>query len=158
MGILCKQSQLLLRNDSRKRIDQRSLPCCLWRNLPWRDHLLPSRVFFDPVILSSLSFYNHTHSPSLSLWPLSAILRDHWHHNNRRGCVMKTMGAHRSKKPPRYPVQSRSSQMSRGQEAKPFPLMMTKQSAFMKTVTLWYYQHISRAMFVSRGEDIKFKL
>lgn len=96
------------------------------------------------------SFFSLSAPLSHSQWPR--------HQNNRRGCVMKTMGACRHKEPLQHPVQSRSSWMSRRQEAKPFPLMMTKQSAFMKRVTLWYYQHISRTAFVPRGIDIKSKV
>lgn len=120
---------------------------CEWIIFCLREHsLILSFCLLSAVVITHIFF---------SLWTLSAILSDHCHQNNHRGCVMKTVGACRHKEPQLHPVQSRSSQMSRGQEAKPFPLMMTKQSAFMKRVTLRYYQHISRTVFVSRGVDVK---
>lgn len=115
------------------------------------------------IACESILWSCHSFSPSMitHFSSLSAPLghsQGPCHQNNRRGCVMKTMGTCRHKEPLQHPVQSRSSWMSRTREAKPFPLMMTKQSAFMKRVALWYYQHISRTVFVSRGIDIKSKV
>lgn len=95
------------------------------RNSLQMGHLLPARAFFDPVILSSLSFCSYTHL--LSPWPLSAIPSDHCHWNHRKGRVTETTGASRDRERLLRAVQASSSHVPRGHEVRPFSLTMTKQ-------------------------------